>query len=661
MNFLQPAFLAALPLVALPIIIHLINQRRYQTVRWGAMMFILAANRMSRGYARIRQYLIMAMRMVAIAGLIFAVCRPLAGGLLGLTAGGRADTTILILDRSPSMLQGASGAGGTKLESGFRQVAETLKTLGSARWVLIDSATSAPRELTTVDALLSASSVGPTSASSDIPGLLQTALDYMKSNKTGRTEVWICSDLRENDWNAEGGRWTSLREAFLALTQRVRFHLLAYPEPAPENLSVRVTDVRRQKTGDAAELLVSLRINRERGGDQGKLSFPVQFVIEGARSELTVEMTGAQFELKGHRIPIERGHDSGWGKVSIPADANLGDNEFWFAFSAPPARKTVIVAEDPQVAQSLQLAAEVNPDPSLISSVEILPPEQLAGIDWESLSILFWQAPLPDSEHARLIEAFVERGGQFIAFPTRSNNEAKLFNVEWTDWLESPQDIPIENWRGDQDLLANTQSGAALPVGQLQIRRSMGLKGEFTPLATLKGNIPLLVRVTTARGGAYFCTTTPATSDSSLAVNGVVLYVMIQRALALGAEALNATRQLIAGEASGETPSTWQRVSGDEDVISTDYLYHGGIYSAGDRLLAVNRSVPEDTPAVLPDDKVAGLFRGLDFARVDEQAGNFSSLVQEVWRLFLTFMMIAMVVEAALCLPKPTQSIRGIA
>ncbi len=50
MSFLQPLLLAALPLVALPIIIHLINQRRYQTIRWGAMMFLLAANRMSRGY-----------------------------------------------------------------------------------------------------------------------------------------------------------------------------------------------------------------------------------------------------------------------------------------------------------------------------------------------------------------------------------------------------------------------------------------------------------------------------------------------------------------------------------------------------------------------------------------------------------------------------------
>src|SRR3954452_178999 len=103
MSFLQPMLLAALPLMALPIIIHLINQRRYQTVRWAAMMFLLAANRMSRGYARVRQWLILSARMLAIAGLAFVIGRPLAGGWLGLTAGARADTTILILDRSPSM------------------------------------------------------------------------------------------------------------------------------------------------------------------------------------------------------------------------------------------------------------------------------------------------------------------------------------------------------------------------------------------------------------------------------------------------------------------------------------------------------------------------------------------------------------------------------
>ena len=83
MNFPQPLMLFAVPLITLPIIIHLINQRRYQNMQWGAMQFLLAANRMSRGYARLRQWLILACRTLAIAGLIFAACRPLASGLLG--------------------------------------------------------------------------------------------------------------------------------------------------------------------------------------------------------------------------------------------------------------------------------------------------------------------------------------------------------------------------------------------------------------------------------------------------------------------------------------------------------------------------------------------------------------------------------------------------
>ena len=111
MSFLQPWLLLALPLALLPVIIHLINQRRFQTVRWGAMMFLLTANRMARGFARIRQWLIMAARILAIAGLVFAVSRPLASGWLGLAAGGRADTTIIVLDRSPSMQQRGAGGG----------------------------------------------------------------------------------------------------------------------------------------------------------------------------------------------------------------------------------------------------------------------------------------------------------------------------------------------------------------------------------------------------------------------------------------------------------------------------------------------------------------------------------------------------------------------
>lgn len=659
MSFLQPMLLAALPLIALPILIHLINQRRFQTIRWAAMIFLLAANRMSRGYAKLRQWLIMFFRMLAIAGLIFAISRPLASGWLGITAGGRADTTIILLDRSPSMRQQSPGTVASKLETGRQQLVNTLNMLGSSRWVLIESTTNVAHDLESPDALLKLPSCEPASASADLPAMLQAARDYVQANKSGRTEIWICSDIRQNDWNAESGRWQTLRDSFLEFAQGVRFHLLAYPQIASGNTSVRVTEVRRVHTADSAELLVSLKLTREGNADAAdaslRASVPIHFEIEGARSEVIVEMTASQFELKDHRIPIERSRERGWGKVSIQADANPADNEFYFVFDQPTLRQTVVVADDPQAARPLQLSAEISPDPNNRGTAEVLGVEQLGTVEWDKTSLLLWHAPLPDTEAAKTVQAFVDRGGLVIFFPPKSPSSDEFAGVKWQTWTESPDGIPVETWRGDQDLLAHTQSGAALPVGQLEIRKFCGITGEQTPLASLKGGAPLLSRVTSNRGGVYFCSTTPALGDSSLATNGVVLYVMIQRALASGAAVLGNTRQVVAGDPSGfagENPATWQKLAGSNDSLSTDFAFHAGVYSTGEKLFAVNRSPAEDHAPVLPNGRDAELFKGLDFARVDDQAGNITSLIQEIWRLFLACMMVALIVEAALCLPK---------
>lgn len=650
MSFLQPIMLAALPLIALPILIHLINQRRYQTTRWAAMMFLLAANRMSRGYARLRQWLILLARTVAVAGLIFAVGRPLASGWLGLAAGGRADTTIILLDRSPSMHEQGTGAHATKLETGRQQLVQTLTTLGSSRWVLIESTTNQPRELASPKSLLDLPYAEPTSAEADLPAMLEAAHDYIKANRTGRTEIWICSDLRENDWHADSGRWDSLRDSFTELAQGVRFHLLAYPDVAAHNVAVRVTGVRRQQTDEQAELLVSLSLARELG--DGKTTIPLQFDIEGARSEVTVEMVGPKYELKDYRIAVEGNHERGWGRVSIPADSNPADNEFYFVFDEPPVRKTVIVTDQPQAVWPLELAATIPPDPSVEFAAEVIPVEHLASVPWEQVSLLIWQTRLPQDGDAKLVQAFIKRGGQAVFMPPHTPGDEELFGIRWASWVDSGEELAIESWRGDQGLLANAMSGEALPVGDLQVKRYCAISGESTALASLRDGAPLLARATTDRGGVYFCATTPAPSDSSLAADGVVLYVAVQRAVASGAEVLGNTRDLIAGPPPAGLPSVWQRLSGAEAALSTEYPFHQGAYAADERLMAVNRAAAEDRATVLADTRVAGLFRGLDFARVDDRAGSVKSLVQEIWRVFLVGMIVAMLCEAILCLPK---------
>jgi hypothetical protein len=251
-----------------------------------------------------------------------------------------------------------------------------------------------------------------------------------------------------------------------------------------------------------------------------------------------------------------------------------------------------------------------------------------------------------------MIRQFVGRGGQVIFFPPKTPSTEKIFDVGWTKWETPPEPIRVETWRGDQDLWSRTLSGAALPVGELTVGRYCKLTGEVAPIASLYGGAPLVARATTDHGGVYFFATTAAANDSSLGANGVALYVAIQRALASGAAQLSNARQLSAGDAFPRTKEPWRKLAGSKDVISTEYPFQAGIYASDKSILAVNRGEAEDRSAVLSDSRVSELFRGLDFDRVDDQAGNMKSLAREIWRMCVGAMLVAIVIEAGLCLPR---------
>ena len=97
MSFLQPAMLIALPLIALPVIIHLINQRRFQTVQWGAMQF-LNPSRRTRRKMKLEELLLLLIRILAIAMIALAAARPWinSGFLTGYESAGSRDVVLVI-------------------------------------------------------------------------------------------------------------------------------------------------------------------------------------------------------------------------------------------------------------------------------------------------------------------------------------------------------------------------------------------------------------------------------------------------------------------------------------------------------------------------------------------------------------------------------------
>ena len=332
MNFIQPWILLALPLVAVPIIIHLVNQRRFQTVPWAAMMFLLQASRMSSGYTKLRQWLILLMRALAVACLVFFTSRPLASGLIGLLGSRSSEVAIVLLDRSPSMQETRTGTGMTKLQSALTQLSSTLQTLGVQRVLVFDSARDKPSEFESPAAMVSDPSLVANGITSDIPGMLERVLVYIKNNRFGNANVWICSDMRESDWRSRDGRWAADRDGFIGLTQEVRFQVLDLGAASNENRSIRILSAKRVQGTQGVELSLSFKIERTVGATVPiAMQIPVEVEVGGARSVVNVDLQSESAEVNDYRIALssENGNaslDKGWGLVRIPGDTNSADN-----------------------------------------------------------------------------------------------------------------------------------------------------------------------------------------------------------------------------------------------------------------------------------------------------------------------------------------------
>ena len=654
MNFLQPLALIALPLVALPIIIHLINQHRHRTIPWAAMMFLMTAKRMSKGMARLRHFLILLMRVLAIAALIFVVSRPLSGGWLGSIGLGKPDATLILLDRSPSMEMQDLQVGQSKRSMALQKLAELLEQGDyGTHLVLIDSATGQLQEVDSPKALLNLPMTESTATSADIPAMLETALAYLKANESGRADLWFCSDLNENDWDVDSGRWNAIREEFAQL-EGIHHFLLAYTDSPSGNLSVRVENVQRWTRGNDAELILDVVVRATDNSGGTRQEVPIEFEVNNVRSVVEVDIDRQGASLRGHRIPIDAKLSSGWGSVGLPGDANPLDNRFFFVFSESPVRKAVVVSDNAKIGEAFRRALAIPPDPRLQHQTTVISVDRIAEIDWENISLLIWQAALPQGLVASQIEQFVDAGRVVMFFPPSQSASEELFASRWGNWQtsEGQQVSKISWWRGDTDLLAHVESGDALPLNQLLTYRYRAFESTGTPLARFQDEASLLTRVATDQGAVYFCSTLPTAQFSSLEREGVVFYVMLQRALAEGSRSLAVASQRNAGPDVLADRNQWQPVAPTDDAPHFSQRgLHAGVYKDGEYWAAINRSQVEDMAQTVPVATVDALFDGISYRRIDADVGDTSALASELWRIFLIAMAVALVAEAVLSLP----------
>jgi hypothetical protein len=136
--FLHPGvfFPTGVALVSLPIVIHLLNRRRFRMMDWAAMRFLWESVRRNRRRLRIEELILLALRCLALLLLAVALARFVGCRAMKVLPGGaESQTAVFLLDDSYSM--GQRVGGGTIFSAAATDIAEQIEKLSPTDHVAI--------------------------------------------------------------------------------------------------------------------------------------------------------------------------------------------------------------------------------------------------------------------------------------------------------------------------------------------------------------------------------------------------------------------------------------------------------------------------------------------------------------------------------------------
>ena len=624
------------------------------------MRFLFDGAKLSRGMQKLRHFLLLLLRTLAVAGLIFGLGRPLAGGWVGKLGGGQPDTVLILLDRSASMGETLNGGGGTKLEAGVAQITQALKDVQPGHLQLIDSVSMQATAVESVRELAGLPLVSLVDAQSDIPGMFEVAAEYLAANIAGRSEIWVCSDGQVGDWRPEDGRWQAIEGKLQALQAGVRVNVLHFSQQAAGNLGVRVTRAEWVSGKEGSELVLDLFV---RGSEEDPKEVPVAIDVATAmghaRSSVSLEGSGQEWQLLGHRLRMEgeftADHPGGWGFAELGPDGRGGDNRYYFVFGPEKAPETVIVSERPEVGRVLRIAAESFGPLGADPMVRDLPMDGALGMDLTSAGLLLWEGPLPRGDVALRVQTFLDDGGQVVFFAPEGSDAGEFLGCSWGERVDRPLDGGAQElgfWRKSEGFFRNGDDGTPLDFSELRILRSTEIRGEVTLLAGFEDGQGLLARTPTERGGVSFFGSTPAHEDSNLAVQGLALVALIQRAGEQAESSQLDRAQQDAGAYRGRR-SDVEWLSEDTEGLISERLHRAGVLRNARGMVALNRPSHEDTQTLMATERIAELMPGIEMD-LAEGRGQGGALIEEIWKLFLGFLVVALLLEALICLPEST-------
>ena len=419
-SFLNSTVLLAAAAALIPLIIHLFSRRRVKIVEFSSIRHLKAMQRRQVRRLKIRQLLLLILRMLIILAVVLAFARPtLRTGGVGAHA---TVSAVILFDNSASMDRVV--ADGNLYELAKRRTAALLETFGQDDEVCLVPLDPTTRQGSALEfssaavagQVLEALPVGHSRA--DLQGALESARRLLDRAVNLNRELYLVSDLQR----------INLPDEPLAFDDNIRFCVVAVPVDQPDNRGVVAVDFGGQLIQVGHEFRLTATIRNYSPQPDSQLI--ASLFLDGARVAQTEFAVGGGDETAVHfaRSVATTGFHSGF--VEISDDRFPGDNRYYFSF-AIPNRIAVLLVDGDEAAAYIRLALAPDEATGRYWSVKTAVPRELSGVSFSDYdAVILAGIPKLNASHVSRLKAYVRRGGA-VLLTYGMNTDIGYVNDTW--------------------------------------------------------------------------------------------------------------------------------------------------------------------------------------------------------------------------------------
>lgn len=552
MTFLNPFMLFGLAGMAVPVLIHLLSRRTARRVEFSSLDFLRNLERKSMRRVRVRQLLLLLVRMLIVASVALAMARPTLTGVAAGDARG-ATSAVIVLDGSYSMSAGRDGV--TLFERAQDRAREILETFAAGDEVRLlvpggagETRTESVRDPGMVVEAVDAARPGLGAA--DLAAAVREAAAALSDARHFNREIHVVSDFQR-------GSWSGL-EADARIPEGISLFLFPVEEGVvPENAWVESVDYSGQILEKGSPVELRTVVASGPGYRAGEVE--VEMEIDGAvvdrrridlgpasRVGLTFRETFGEDGLHFGRVTLR-------GAAGLPADDVRP-----FTLGTQRAVPVLLVSGNAVVTRYLTAALSPEGATAGTFSVILAEPRELADVSSARAAVVILaDVERLSEEELTGLKRYLSEGGGLLVFPGPATDATawgrsflpRFLPGTFTDLRLREDGVAITRLDPTHPLFALFREGDG-GLSEIRFTRTLELKPQAgtTALAWYADGDAAILESALLPGRVLFFTSSPDPAWSDFPLTGVYLPLLHEAVRYLSQTGAKAAQELAVGE-----------------------------------------------------------------------------------------------------------------